>query len=94
MYNANIVYMSDSIIMIEDFGNDRFYITQVFNNYSLGLQNTKMKIVNTMWDGLTNDDVELAIEEVLHNSGYDIEWEIEEYRNSDLYQQLKGNEAE
>ena len=45
MYNANIVYMSDSLIMIEDFGNDRFYITQVFNNYSLGLQNTKMKII-------------------------------------------------
>jgi hypothetical protein len=84
--------MSDSLIMIEDFGNDRFYITQVFNNYSLGLQNTKMKIINTMWDGLTNDDVEQAIEEVLHNSGYDIEWEIEEYRNSDLYRQLKENE--
>lgn len=94
MYNANIVYMSDSLIMIEDFGNDRFYITQIFNNYNLGLQNTKMKIINTMWDGLTNSDVELAIEEVLHNEGYDIELEIEEYRNSDLYQQLKGNEVE
>lgn len=94
MYNANIVYMSDSLIMIEDFGNDRFYITQVFNNYSLGLQNTKMKIINTMWDGLTNNDVEQAIKEVLHNEGYDIELEIEEYRNSDLYQQLRGNEVE
>jgi hypothetical protein len=94
MYNANIVYMSDSLIMVEDYGNDRFYITQVFNNYSLGLQNTKMKIINTMWDGLTNDDVEQGIKEVLHNEGYDIELEIEEYRNSDLYRQLKENEVE
>lgn len=94
MYNANIVYMSDSLIMIEDFGNDRFYITQVFDNYNLGLQNTKMKIINTMWDGLTNADIEQAIEEVLHNSGYDIEWEIEEYRNSQLFNDLKGNEVE
>ena len=96
MYNTNIVYMSNNIILIEDFGSDRFYITQIFDNYHLGLQNTKMKIINTMWEGLTNNDIIEAIKAVLRDcfDNDEIEEEIEAYKNSDYYQIMKCNDEE
>jgi hypothetical protein len=88
--------MTSNIILIEDFGNDRFYITQIFDNYHLGLQNTKMKIINTMWEGLTNNDIIEAIKAVLRDcfDNNEIEEEIEAYKNSDYFQIMKCNDEE
>lgn len=93
MSTKNILYTSSCLLMIEDYEYDRFYVINI-DDYQLGLQNTKMLVINTFTDGLTNADVEDAIKQVLHNSGYDIEYEIEEYRTSQLYNDLRGNDNE
>lgn len=91
MSTKNILYTSTCLLIIEDYAYNRVSIINV-SDYELGLQTTKMLIIDTYTDGLTNADVENAIEQVLHNSGYDIEYEIEEYRTSQLYNNLRGND--
>ena len=91
MSTKNILYTSTCLLIVEDYAYDRVSIINV-SDYELGLQTTKMLIIDTYTDGLTNADVEDAIEQVLHNSGYDIEYEIEEYRTSQLYNDLRGND--
>ena len=91
MSTKNILYTSTCLLMIEDYGDNRFYVINV-DDYQLGLQQTNMIVIDTFTDGLTNNDVEDAIKQVLHNGGYDIEYEIEEYRTSQLYNDLKGND--
>ena len=93
MENYNIEYTSTCIVMLNDCGNDRFFIINI-DDYATGLHNVKMVAINTMWDGLTNNDVEEAIKTVLHNGGYDIEYELELYRESRLYNDLKCNDEE
>ena len=77
--------------MLVNYCNASFYVMNV-NDKDLGLKDTKMLVIDTYTDGLTNNDVEDAIKQVLHNGGYDIEHEIEEYRKSRLYEDLMGNE--
>ena len=91
MSTKNMVYTSSCLLMIEDYGYGKFYIINA-DDYQLGLQQTNMIIIDTFTDGLTNADVEDAIKQVLHNGGYDIEYEIEEYRTSQLYNDLRGND--
>ena len=93
MSTMNILYTSSCLVMLEDYCYERFYVINV-NDYDLGLQDTKMLVIDTYTNGLTNNDVEDAIKQVLHNGGYDIEYEIEEYRKSRLYEDLRGNEDE
>ena len=93
MYSMNIVYRSSCLLIIEDYGLDRFYIINL-DDYGIGLLQNKIKVINTFTCGLTNADIEESIEEVLHNGGYDIEEEIEIYRNSELYNMLVCNDEE
>ena len=91
MSTKNILYTSTCLLIVEDYAYDRVAIINI-SDYELGLQTTKMLIIDTYTDGLTNNDVEEAIKQVLHNGGYDIEYEIEEYRTSQLYNDLRGND--
>ena len=93
MSTKNILYTSTCLLIIEDYAYDRVSIINV-SDYDLGLQKTNIYTIDTYTDGLTNSDVEDAIKQVLHNGGYDIEYEIEEYRKSRLYEDLRGNDNE
>ena len=78
----SIEYQSDYILIISN-SNDEIYI--------ICLDELKPKIVkiNTYFTGLDNSQIEEAIKQVLHNGGYNIEYEIEAYRKSKLYQSIK-----
>ena len=56
---------------------------------SLDELNPKIVKINAWLVGLDNDTIEEAIKQVLNNGGYDINYEIEEYRHSELYQSIK-----
>ena len=56
---------------------------------SLDGLNPKIVKINVWLVGLDNDTIEESIKQVLHNGGYDIDYEIELYRNSELYQSIK-----
>lgn len=86
----NLLYNSKYLVMLEDYESDLFYIISINGNY--GFHSEKAITINTMWDGLTNKDVENAIKELLNSEDYDIEEQIELYRNSRLYQDLINNE--
>lgn len=88
----NVVYQSNVLLMIEDYGKDRFYIINIIDD--LGLTTTMIKIIDTYTDGLTNKDIEESIYQVLDNGSYlyDIEHEIELYRNSEYYQIMLCND--
>ena len=85
MYNSefNIEYNSNDILIISNNSNEEFWV--------ICLDDFKPEIVkiNTWLLGLSNSDIERAIETVLHNGGYDIEYELELYRDSDLYRNIK-----
>ena len=74
-----IEYQSDYILIINK---DDEYIYII----CLDEVNPKIEKINTYYLGIDNDMIEEAIEKVLWNSGYDIEYEIEEYRHSNLYE--------
>ena len=78
----SIEYQSDYILIISN-SNDEIYI--------ICLDELKPKIVkiNTYFTGIENDMIEEAIKQVLHNGGYNIEYEIEAYRKSEFYQSIK-----
>lgn len=89
MYNSefNIEYNSNDILIISNNSSGEFWV--------ICLDDFRPKIVkiNTWVNGLDNEEIEIAIEKVLHNGGYDIEYELELYRNSDLYRNLKDYES-
>lgn len=87
MYNnIGVEYNSECILIVS-----RDYTEEVL---VIGLDTTQPRIkrFDTWNDSLTNKEVEKAIKEVLHNLGYDIESEIELYRESRFYHTLKENE--
>ena len=86
----NLVYKSTCLVMFEDYEKDLFYIINIIDIH--GFHNGKMITINTMWYGLTNEDVEHAIKEILNSGDYDIEHEIDLYRKSNLYKDLINNE--
>ena len=85
MYNSefNIEYNSNDILIISSNGNEEFLVI------CLDAINPKIVKINTWLTGLSNSDIEQAIETVLHNGGYDIEYELELYRDSDLFRNIK-----
>ena len=90
----DLEYYSKFILICCNVENDRFIIINL-NDYELGLQTTKMVVIDTFVDGLTNFDVEMAIKEVLNDDDhYDIDYELEEYRKSRLYEILRCNDDE
>lgn len=76
-----IEYQSDYILIVSN-TNDELYII------CLDDVNPKIVKIDTFFTGLDNDMIEEAIKQVLHNGGYDIEYELEKYRESKLYHQL------
>ena len=56
---------------------------------SLDESNPKIVKINVWLVGLDNDTIEEAIKQVLNNGGYDIDYEIELYRHSELYQSIE-----
>ena len=89
----DIEYVSNCLLMINDWHYDKFYVIKLDSKRygELGLVKTQMVVFDTYTDGLTNSDVEDAIRQVL-NDNYDIDYEIEKYRESRLYENLRGNE--
>lgn len=85
MYNSefNIEYSSNDILIISNNSSEEFWVI------CLDDFRPKMVKINTWVNGLDNEEIENTIIELLHNSGYDIEYELELYRNSDLYRNLK-----
>ena len=51
--------------------------------------NPKIVKINTYFTGLDNNMIEESIKQVLNNSDYNIDYEIEQYRKSKLYQNIK-----
>lgn len=84
MYNSefSIEYNSDYILIISNCSNEEFLVI------SLDSANSKVIKIPTWLAGLTNEEIELAIQKVL-NDNYDIEYELELYRSSDLYRSIK-----
>lgn len=80
----NIEYQNDNILIMSDCNGELFIIMEKEN-----LKNVK---INTWLNGLTNKDVEKALNEVLSGGWYDIKEEIENYRTSHLWYILKENE--
>ena len=77
-----IEYQSDYILIVSTTFYDELFII------CLDDVNPKIVKINTFFTGLDNDMIEEAIKQVLHNGGYDIEYELEKYRESKLYRQL------
>lgn len=79
-----IEYSSENILIISDdiYGE----LKAIFPDKT----NPKVCIItnNLYNNSLNNADVEYAINEVLHNSGIDIVEEIEQYKNSKLYDKI------
>ena len=75
-------YSSEYILIVSN-TNDEIYII------CLDDVNPKIVKINTYFVGLDNDMIEEAIKQVLHNGGYDIDYEIELYRHSELYQSIE-----
>lgn len=88
MYNENIgiEYNSDCILIVSKEWSEEVLVI------SLDTTQPRIKRFDTWNEGLTNEEVENAIYEVLCNLGYDIESEIELYRESRFYHTLKENE--
>ena len=84
----NIEYESvtSRIVIIFDNDNENIYV--------VGLETNKIAKQSTWLCGLTNDDIECMIRKVLQVSSFDIEEEIEQYRDSKMYQLLKEEEEE
>lgn len=80
-----IEYQSNYILIVSSI-NDEIYII------CLDEVSPKIVKINTYYMGLDNNQIEKGIKQVLNNSGYDIEFELEEYRQSRLYQILYNQE--
>lgn len=86
MYNNfGVEYSSDCILIVSNNMQEEMFVI-----YYDDLQPRIKKIIVWLTD-LDNDNIEEAIKEVLHNSGIDIEEELELYRKSELYNILNEN---
>ena len=85
MYNSefNIDYNSNDVLIISNNSGEEFWVI------CLDGLNPKIVKINAWLVGLDNDTIEEAIKQVLDNGVYDIDYEIELYRNSELYQNIK-----
>ena len=93
--NLCIEYSSDIITILSDSVSEYFYFillenSRYYRNVEKGYF-PQLKI-DTFNDGLTNNDVENVIKELLKDSEHDIDYEIENYRESQLYNLLKCND--
>ena len=80
-------YSSSCLIMLFEVSKDNFYVINLEDN------NSRTKKIETLWQGLTNQDVIDSIKEVL-NEDYDVDYEIELYKSSKLFQDLICNDME
>lgn len=78
-----IEYQSDYILIVSNRHYDELFIICLDN------LNPKIVKINTYFTGLDNSQIEEAIKQVLNNSDYNINYEIEQYRNSKLYKNIK-----
>lgn len=83
-------YSSSCILILSNPSNDKISIIRV-DDFDIGFKTTNMIVIDTFTEGLSNEDVEAAIRQVL-NDDYDIDYEIELYHDSRLYAFLKENE--
>ena len=87
---ANIEYQSDNIIII--IGDERALILKA-NDEEMGLVNTQYIYINTFYDGLTNNDIIQAIKTLYQEQDNNfINDEIEQYKESQLFQWLINND--
>ena len=77
-----IEYQSDYILIVSNTSDELYIIC-------LDEYNPKIVKINTYFTGIENDMIEEAIKQVLNNSDYNINYEIELYRKSKLYQNIK-----
>ena len=82
-----IWYSSSCLVMLFEVRNDNFYVVNLED------KNSRTKKIETFWQGLTNQDVIDTIKEVL-NEDYDVDYEIELYKSSKLFQDLICNDME
>lgn len=78
-----IEYYSDNILIISNNSNEEFWVI------CLDGLSPKIVKINAWLVGLDNDTIEESIKQVLNDCVYDINYEIEEYRHSKLYQSIK-----
>lgn len=84
--NIGVEYSSDYILIVSNCNTEEFKVIGLDND------NPKIKSFDTWNDGLTNEEVEKAIREVLSVEKYDIDYELEKYRSSRLWADLDYNE--
>lgn len=77
--NIGVEYSSDYILIVSNCNTEEFKVI------GLDSDNPKIKSFDTWNDGLTNEEVEKAIREVLSGEKYDIDYELEKYRSSRLW---------
>lgn len=77
----SIEYQSDYILIISH-SDDEIYII------CLDEYNTKIVKINIYFTRIENDMIEEAIKKVLNSGSYDISYELEQYRESKLYQNI------
>jgi hypothetical protein len=91
---ASIEYQSNNIMII--LGDERAMILKVNTSpYSenYGLNNTQCVYINTYYEGLTNNDIIEAIKTLCNNEDANyINYEVEAYLNSNLFETLKCND--
>ena len=86
--DLNVEYYSNVILITFD------TFTEVARIIFIDTKQPKIKDYNTWFDPLTINDIENDIREMLENTSYSIEDEIDNFRCSNLYQLLKENEEE
>lgn len=77
-----IEYQSECVFIISNSNNELKVVL-------LDDINLKIETINYYFTVVENDMIEEAIKKVLNSGDYDIEYEIEAYRKSKLYQSIK-----
>lgn len=86
--DLNVEYYSNVILITFD------TFTEVARVIFIDTKQPKIKEYNTCYYPITINDIENDIKEMLYNTSYNIEDEIDNFRCSNLYQLLKENEEE
>lgn len=86
--NLNVEYYSNVILITFD------TFTEVARVIFIDTKQPKIKEYNTWFDPITINDIENDIREMLDNTSYNIEDEIDNFRHSRLYIDLLQNEEE
>lgn len=84
--DLNVEYYSNVILITFD------TFTEVARVIFIDTKQPKIKEYNTWFDPITINDIENDIKEMLDNTSYNIDDEIDNFRCSILYQLLKENE--